>query len=471
MLKMKGTKKCALSIILCIAMCLALFAGCSGQDADSSGSSSNEGTSNKTSDDSLNEDTTDLPKLSGKIVVGGWPAGDEAFKAVIPMFNEKYPDVEVELQFQQGSDYNQMLTTALAAGTGAPDVAMMEQAWVGRYRDSTEFENLLEPPYNAESMKNDFVEYKWNLALSVDGKRLVGLVWDIGPASMFYRRDVFEDAGLPSEPEEVEKLMSTWDGVLEAAEAIHIPNERWLFPSAASMFSWNYMNRDFYTDKLELKLDKPGALEALEAAIEMRKRGLDAQYIQSSEYEPALAEGKVAAHVSGCWFGGFLKSWIAPDTGGLWGITRLPGGIGDSNWGGSYVGIPSQSENKEAAWEFILFTMATKEGQNGMFKAVDYFPGYIPAWDDPMYEEEDPFFGGQKTRALWVDISKGLQPTFSTLMDSTTESIINNVVNTGLNEGKSADAIIEDVIKEVKEGTKQDYEANLDILRDAGLID
>lgn len=299
-----------LAVILSIVMCFVLLIGCSKEDVDPSdvsGDSKDGNTSQKAKDDISNEDIEGTKILTGKIIVGGWPAGDDAFEAVIPLFNEKYPDVEVELSFQQGDDYNQMLTTALAAGTGAPDVAMMEQAWVGRYKDSTEFENLLEEPYNAENMKNDFVEYKWNLATSVDGTRLVGLVWDIGPASMFYRRDVFEDAGLPSEPEEVEKLLSTWDGVLEAAEAIHIPNQRWLFPNAANMYTWNYMNRDFYNEKLELRLDKPGAREALEAAIEMRKRGLDAQYLQDSESEPALAEGKLGAHVSGCWYGGFFE--------------------------------------------------------------------------------------------------------------------------------------------------------------------
>lgn len=56
-------------------------------------------------------------------------------------------------------------------------------------------------------------------------------------------------------------------------------------------------------------------------------------------------------------------------------------------------------------------------------------------------------------------------------MDITTEDIINNAINTGLNEGKSADVIIEDVIGEIADGTKQDYQNNMDLLKDAGLID
>ena len=106
-----------------------------------------------------------------------------------------------------------------------------------------------------------------------------------------------------------------------------------------------------------------------------------------------------------------------------------------------------------------------------MFEAVDYFPGYIPAWDDPMYEAEDPYFGGQQTRALWVDISKNIEPTFSTLMDSTTEGTLGNAVNTGLNEGMNAQEILDYAREQIEVETRQDRESMIDMLRDAGRWD
>ncbi len=51
------------------------------------------------------------------IVVGGWPAGDDAFKAIMPAFNELYPNVTIELDFKQTTDHHQQLSTAIAAGT------------------------------------------------------------------------------------------------------------------------------------------------------------------------------------------------------------------------------------------------------------------------------------------------------------------------------------------------------------------
>ena len=122
-----------------------------------------------------------------------------------------------------------------------------------------------------------------------------------------------------------------------------------------------------------------------------------------------------------------------------------------------------------SCWAFIKYALATKEAPNTMFKAVDYFPGYIPAWDDPMYQEGDSFFADQKTKALWVDISKSIEPTFSTIMDSTVEETLGNSVNTGLNEGKSAQEIIDYAIEQIKNATRDDKERYIDILKDAGV--
>jgi len=406
------------------------------------------------------------------LTVGGWPAGDTAFKAIIPAFEAAHPGVKVELVFMSTTDHHQQLATAIAAGSGASDVVMLEQAWVGRFKDGEGFENLLAEPYNAGELKDQFVEYKWNLACSVNKERMIGLVWDIGPATLFYRRDIFEEVGLPSDPAEVDKLFATWDGFLQAAEKVYIPGKRWLVPSASYLYEWFWMNRDFYNEKLELNVEKAGALEALNAAIAMRQKGLDAQIddMWSNEANAAFGSGAIASVAAGCWYGGFLKGWIAPDTAGKWGVAHMPGGLSTSNWGGSYLAIPSQSQHKDLAWEFIKYACATPEAQNTMFEAVDYFPGLITAWDSDIYSAEDPFFGGQKTRELWVEIAKNTNPTFATLMDQAAEAAMQTAVRSGLNENKTAEEIIADMKSRIENDTRDDLEKMQELMEDAGLL-
>ena len=259
---------------------------------------------------------------------------------------------------------------------------------------------------------------------------------------------------------------------MEAAQKVYIEGERWLLPSASYLYEWIWMNRDFYNEKLELNVEKEGAQEALNAAIEMRALGLDAQIddMWSNEANAALGSGAIAMVAAGCWYGGFLKSWIAPGTEGLWGVAHLPAGTTTSNWGGSYLAIPSQSQNKELAWEFIKFALANADSQNAMFEAVDYFPGYIPAWDSELYSQPDPFFDGQNTRALWVEIAKTTKPTFATLMDSTAEGAMQTAVRTGLNENKTAEEIIADMKARIENETRDEYDMMVELMEDAGLI-
>lgn len=408
--------------------------------------------------------------LSGKIVVGGWPSGDKALEEIIPAFKEKFPNVEVELNFMSSGDFVQQLQTSVAAGAGAPDVAMVKQLNIGQFKDADGFENLLAEPYNAGQYQDLFPEFKWNLATSTDGEKMIGIVWDVGPATFFYRKDIFEEVGLPSDPEEVTKLMSTWDGYLEVAEKVYIPNQRWLLHTAGALLGWNFLNLDFYDEDLNLKLDTPEARAALETALTIRENGWDAEIVDmwSNEVRAMIGDGSIASMVVGCWFGSSLKLTMAPDAAGLWGVTRIPGGIPDSNEGGSFMVIPSQSQNKEIAWEFIKFALMNPESQNAMFKKVDYFPGLKTAWEDPIYSEGDPYFDNQKTRALWAEIAGNIKPSFATPLNEATYNIMNNTVNAGINEGKTAEEIIKMTEEQILQETRQEREQFMKILEAAG---
>lgn len=444
------------ALMLTAAMVTGLLAGCGG-----SGDSGNDAQANTSSDG----------KPSGKIVVGGWPSGDEAFKAALEGFNEEYPDIEVEFQFTDTTAHHQALQTALAAGSGAPDVAMVEGAYIAQYRDSSALTNLYDDPYNADELKDDFVAYKWDQAVSSDGSRLVAIPWDIGPCTYFYRTDVFEECGLPTDPEEVAQLMSTWDGVLEVAEAVSIPGERWLLPDAAYLYNELFCNRDYYDEDLNLQLEREGDLECLDAVIKMRENGWDMNVdMWSNEAYAAYADGTCVSVATGAWFGGFLKTDIDPEGAGHWGVTTLPGSVKSSNWGGSFLVIPEQSENKEAAWAFVEYMLATPEAQNTMFEAVDYYPAYMPAWEDSaIYDAEDPYFGGQQTKKLWAEIAAELEPVYTTIMDTAAEGCIYSSVNAGLDQGLDAEGIRDLLAQDIENATAELREQQIQTLKDAGV--
>lgn len=104
-----------------------------------------------------------------------------------------------------------------------------------------------------------------------------------------------------------------------------------------------------------------------------------------------------------------------------------------------------------------------------MFQAVDYFPAYTPAYDDPIYDEEDAYFGGQKTKQLWVSIAKDLEPVYTTQMDVTAEGQIYTSVNQGLQDGLDAQGIKDLLAKNIDAATTELKEQQIQTLKDAGV--
>ena len=411
--------------------------------------------------------------ISGTIEVGGWPSGDDAFKAAEEGFHEAYPNIEIEYVFTDTTAHHQSLQTALAAGSGAPDVAMVEGAYIAQYKNSLALTNLRD--FGVDDYKDDFGGFKWNQAISDDGTRMVALPWDLGPTLFYYRTDVFEEVGLPTAPEEVDELMSTWDGVLEVAEKVSIPGQRWFLPSAAYPYQWMFINRDYYDEDLNLRLERDGDLECLQACLDIRNNGWDMNVdMWSSEAYAAYANGSCVCVAAGSWFSGFLKTDIDPDGAGHWGATRLPGGLPDTNWGGSFLVIPEQSENKEAAWAFVSYMLATAQGQNDMFAAVDYFPAYEPAWEaaPELYTDLDPYFSASQDpapNAIATEIAANVPTVYNTIMDTTAEGYLYSSFNAGAEAGETPEQIRDRLAADIEAACAELKEQQIQNLKDAGV--
>ncbi len=473
-----------LGVLMASAMTASMVAGCGGSTgttestgASSETSESTEAAETAESTEESADTTTDAAAtgegsdITATITVGGWPSGDDAFKAAEEGFHEMYPNITVEYVFTDTTSHHQNLQTALAAGSGACDVAMVEGAYVAQYRNSEALADLNQ--YGAADLASDFVAFKWDQCISDDGSAMRLIPWDVGPATAFYRTDVFEAAGLPTDPTEVEELMSTWDGVLKAAEAVGaLGDNNWFMADGSYLYQLLFQNRDYYDEDLNLILERDGDIDCLNTIIKMREEGLDMNVdMWSTEAYAAYADGSIAYVPNGCWFGGFLKTDIDPQGAGHWGVCNLPAGIGAKNWGGSFLTIPEQSQNKEAAWAFVSYMLATVKGQNDMFEAVDYFPGYIPAYDDPIYDEGDDYFGGQQTKKLWADIATKLEPVYTTQMDTTAEGQIFTSVNQGLQEGLDAEGIRDLLATNIETATTEIKQQQIQTLKDAGVWD
>jgi ABC-type glycerol-3-phosphate transport system substrate-binding protein len=355
---------------------------------------------------------------SGNLIVWMQRANqDQIENTVLPAFLEAYPGITVEFVNYSPQETAQQLAIAIQGGTGAPDVALMESNQVprllqlGGLTDLTDLIGDDASDFNAAA-----------LSLGEQDGRLFAVPWDTGPVVLYYRRDIFEAAGLPSDPESVDELVATWDQFLEVCQTIKDATALPCFAdNRANSYGDQWINLivsaglGWYGDDGSLAFESPDHVALLELegrfwAADLVSNELewtDNWYASLNEVNleggavPPVATIPIAA-----WMGGFLKNWAAVDTAGLWGVVRYPaateGAARSANMGGSSYTIPAQSANQDAAWAFIQFVNST-ESQVAILGYGDIFPARISAYSDPIFDEPDPYFADQIVRAIYAE--------------------------------------------------------------------
>ncbi|MEF2072660.1 ABC transporter substrate-binding protein [Consotaella aegiceratis] len=344
-------------------------------------------------------------KPSGEITVWGWNIAAEALEHIVPAFNEQYPDVKVTVQNMGHADlHDRALAGCAAGGVDLPDVVLVENSEAELYwqRFPECFSDMGELGY--DDYKDKFPAFK-QTELNYDGTAYA-MPWDTGPVMVFYRRDLYEQAGI--DPAAIEtwddfiaagkKLDEATDGKVKMAAIEKGGNDDW-FRMLAIQNDCFYYGDDGET----VTVNQPGCVEALETVKKIWDAGILATggWDQTIQFFKADA---IASVVSGGWYEGTVRS-SAPDQEGKWGVYNMPafkeGGQRLSNSGGSSLAIPASSDNLDAAWAYVTFALGTPEGQIGMMKYRGLPVSLLPALDDPFIHEPQPYWGGQK---VWEDM-------------------------------------------------------------------
>lgn len=354
-------------------------------------------------------------------------------------YAEVNPNVKIDFVNTPFADAHDKLLTSFAAGSGAPDVASIEIGRVGNFTARGGLVDLKEV-FDAGQFEQDMVEYKWIQGSTEDG-RLVCMPWDIGPAGVWYRADVLEANGLPSEPDEVEALIggsqNTWTDFFAFAKQLKEVSggKTSLFADAGTdIYGASYRQQgEGYQEGTRLLIVEK-ATRPFQLAAQARNEGIDADIPWwGAEWAAGLRDDAFAGMVIAAWMQGGLTR-DHPQTVGNWRVIRAP--EANYNWGGSFTAIPEQSNVKDEAWEFIKWSCATAQGQNLLFKSTGVFPAYKPAWEDPLYDEPVEFFGGQPAYRIWTEIADNIPAIFRTPNDVQLDDIVGAELTKVLKEGK-----------------------------------
>lgn len=349
------------------------------------------------------------------------------------------PKVKVNFVNTPFADAHDKLLTSFAAGSGAPDVASIEIGRVGGFTAKGGLIDLKEA-FDAGQFEKDMVKYKWTQGSTADG-RLVCFPWDIGPAGVWYRTDLFEAAGYPTDPAEVEKLIGgkdhTWDDFLTFAKEFKAKNngKTALFADAGTdIYGASYRQQGEGYQEGDKILIEEKATRPFTLAAKARKEEIDANIgWWGAEWAAGVKANAFAGMIIAAWMQGGLTR-DQPQTVGKWRVIHAP--EANYNWGGSFTAIPEQTKAKDAAWDFVKWTCASADGQNMLFKATGVMPAYKPAWKDPLYEAGVDFFGGQPAYKIWTEIADNIPAILRTPNDLQLDDIVGAELTKVLKEGK-----------------------------------
>ena len=378
------------------------------------------------------------------LTVAAFPAVDQIVKAAIPGWKKLHPDVDIKVVGREYADHHNAMVTTLATGGTPPDVMAVEFGFVARFAEAGALDDLAKPPYGGGEFKARFVPYTISLCTNSAGELSV-LPADVGPGALFYRRDLLDKAGVTEK-----ELTASWESYIEAGKKIKAATGAYLLASANDIKSI-VIRSDlqggegvFFDKDRKVIVDSPRFVRAFELAKAVHDAKLDAKIgAWSNEWSEGFKRGTIATQMMGAWLGGHLKTWLAPNTKGLWRTASLPNGA-HAFWGGTFYAIPKKSANKAAAWEFIKYMTLDRSVQLAAFRDQDAFPALIEAQADPFFEQPIEFLGGQKARLLWRDEVARIPALDVNKHDSIADEVVSTELDKVIEQGKDIKTALAD---------------------------
>ena len=121
-----------------------------------------------------------------------------------------------------------------------------------------------------------------------------------------------------------------------------------------------------------------------------------------------ITDGNLCAFFTPDWRVTYIKKY-SPDVAGKMRLMPLPKfdptDCPTTTWGGTGIGITRACRHPENAWKLIEFLYFSDEGLAARSEHSDILPPVMSVWKEPRYHQPDPYFGGQKSQELFIQLA------------------------------------------------------------------
>ncbi|PTM60071.1 extracellular solute-binding protein [Desmospora activa] len=360
-----------------------------------------------------------------------WTFTDEA-KYAVEKFQEKHPDIDVDLLFITNDNYVQKLISVLQVEKNVPDVFFVEKSYWPQIRQIPRLENLSQEPYNAEEILDQQYQYIQDNERDEEGI-VRGLGYQGTPGGFFYRRDLTQKYLGTDDPEEVSKLISSWDKIMDIGERVveESNGKVHALPSwedIGSVESSNIKEPWIVDDKLVIDSVR---LNQLDLVKEARERKVVANYeAWGPAWTVSMQQGTVMFYAQPTWGLPHIFERNAPETSGKWGLAHGPKAF---SGGGTFLAMYNQSENKDLAWEFMKFYTTDRDFLKELAESEQYFLSNQEINTELAPELTSDFLGGQKYFEFFDEAGEEVPSAPQTPYDNDINALWSEKVNDYLN--------------------------------------
>lgn len=326
------------------------------------------------------------------------------FAAVVDMFNNAHKDVQICWNnVGAGAPEYTKFTTAIAAGTGAPDVIMLENETLPGF--GLQKALVDQSKYGANNIKSHFTAGAWKDASS--GAAVYSIPVAAGPVGMLYRKDIFDKYGLT--------VPTTWAEYASVAEKLHkaAPDIQMTdFPSNGSNTAQALFNQKGAVP-FDYSSSNPTSLGVMvnSAATKdvlnywnglIQKKLVGARDTGTPDWTTAMIGGKYATYLAAAWAPGYLQGAGAgtANKGAEWRVAPLPQWSANEpvsvNIGGAGFSVTAQSKQPQRASTVAQGIYAAEDALKYSVTDESLFPVNVAVQNASWFRDREvPFFGGQ----------------------------------------------------------------------------
>ncbi|MEU5872840.1 extracellular solute-binding protein [Glycomyces sp. NPDC047369] len=399
----------------------------------------------------------DLPVVT----MWGWYPNTQL---VVDNFNKLNNEVQVcWTNVGQGGDEYDKFQTAISAGTGAPDVIMVEADRIPTFQIQGALVDIKK--YGYDAVKANYSEGAWK-DVSV-GDAVYGVPVDGGPMGMIYRKDIFDKYKITppktwAEYEQAAQKVKDAGGPLFGDFGANVPAV--LMALQIQKGATPFTSDPAQPNAIGVKLNDQASKDVLDYWGGLAKKGLVGTQNQfTPEYISGVINGNYATYISAAWAPGYLTGagvGKGQDT-GKFAVAPLPqwdpANPVQVNWGGSAFSVTKQAKKPELAAKVAYGLYADKESLTDGWTNQIIFPLNLTALKDPAFVDlKVAFFGGQQAnKEVYVpaaDAYQGVQyAPFGQYYLDAMEKQVSEVIKGSITGSQAADRLQEDVAKYAKE--------------------